>query len=73
MQRYLLFATTLYALPILRPLAQAIGRMGGEARWFIAGPLEGYMHAHERIVRNRREAGELFSGSNVKRLFQLRK
>ena len=69
MQRYLLFATTLYALPILRPLAQAIGRMGGEARWFIAGPLEGYMHAHERIVRNRREAGDfapqaVFSASN---------
>lgn len=69
MQRFLLFATTLYALPILRPLARAIQAAGGEARWFIAGPLQAYMHAEERILRNRREVSEfaplaVFSASN---------
>lgn len=69
MQRFLLFATTLYALPILRPLARAILAAGGEVRWFIAGPLQAYMRPDERILRNRREVGAfapqaVFSASN---------
>jgi len=35
MRHYLLFATELYALPILRPLAAAIRASGGDAAWFL--------------------------------------
>lgn len=34
MAHYLLFATELYALPVLRPLGAAIRAAGGEAAWF---------------------------------------
>lgn len=56
MQRHLLFATTLYALPVLRPLAEAIRASGGEAAWFVASSLAPYMQAGERVLRN---AGEV--------------
>jgi CDP-glycerol glycerophosphotransferase (TagB/SpsB family) len=69
MQHFLLFATTLYALPILRPLARAIRESGGQAAWFVAAPLKRYMAADERILRDidsvRRFApGAVFSASN---------
>lgn len=56
MQRHLLFATTLYALPVLRPLAEAIRESGGEAAWFVASSLAPYMKTGERVLRN---AGEV--------------
>src|SRR6185312_9564967 len=36
MAHYLLFATELYALPVLRPLGAAIRAAGGDAAWFAA-------------------------------------
>ena len=50
MKRYLLFATNLYALPILRPIAQAIAAAGGEAAWFVFAPLAKYMESDERVL-----------------------
>ena len=52
MKRYLLFATNLYALPILRPIAQAIAAIGGEAAWFVFAPLADYMEPDERVLLN---------------------
>lgn len=52
MQHYLLFATTLYALPILRPLADAIRAAGDEVAWFVATPLQPYMRSGERLLRD---------------------
>jgi CDP-glycerol glycerophosphotransferase (TagB/SpsB family) len=43
--RYLLFATELYALPILRPLQAAIRARGGEAAWFL--PKAAAMHLRD--------------------------
>lgn len=56
MQRHLLFATTLYALPVLRPLAEVIRNSGGEPAWFVASSLSPYMTSSERVLRN---AGEV--------------
>ena len=69
MQRFLLFATTLYALPILRPLAQSIRASGGEVGWFVATPLLAYMKSGERLLRdiagvNAFAPGVVFSASN---------
>lgn len=69
MQRFLLFATTLYALPILRPLAAAIHAAGGEARWFIASALAPWMHAEETVLVNEEQVQAfaplaVFSASN---------
>lgn len=52
MKRYLLFATTLYALPILRPIAQAIAAAGGESAWFVSPALNGYMRDDETVFRD---------------------
>ncbi len=52
MKRYLLFATNLYALPILRPMAQAIVASGGEAAWFVVRSLAAYMEPDERLLRD---------------------
>lgn len=51
MKRYLLFATTLYALPILRPIARAIAAAGGESAWFISPALNAYMDDDEKVLR----------------------
>jgi CDP-glycerol glycerophosphotransferase (TagB/SpsB family) len=69
MQRHLLFATTLYALPVLRPLAEAIHASGGEAAWFVASALVPYMKDGERVLRNAGEVKRLapravYSASN---------
>lgn len=69
MQRHLLFATTLYALPVLRPLAEAIRASGGEAAWFVASTLAPYMKTGERVLRNAGEVrafapGVVYSASN---------
>lgn len=48
MRRYLLFATELYALPILRPLQAAIRTAGDEAAWFVPHAMAARLHADER-------------------------
>ncbi|MEP6881489.1 MAG: CDP-glycerol glycerophosphotransferase, partial [Dokdonella sp.] len=52
MKRYLLFATNLYALPILRPIAQAVVASGGEVAWFVVRSLAAYMEPNERLLRD---------------------
>src|SRR5436190_86173 len=69
MQRYLLFANELYALPILRPLAQAIRASQGEVAWFVAARLAKYLNPDERRLRNAAEIhafapAAVFSASN---------
>ncbi|MEO8011124.1 MAG: CDP-glycerol glycerophosphotransferase family protein [Dokdonella sp.] len=46
-RRYLLFATALYALPILRPLAHAIRARGGQVFWCVSAKLVPYLRADE--------------------------
>ncbi len=50
MKRYLLFATTLYALPILRPIARAIAAAGDDCAWFVSPALRSYMGANEPLL-----------------------
>ncbi|MEZ5462035.1 CDP-glycerol glycerophosphotransferase family protein [Dokdonella sp.] len=69
MQRHLLFATTLYALPVLRPLAETIHASGGEAAWFVASELAPYMKEGEQVLRHAREVrrfapSAVYSASN---------
>lgn len=69
MRRYLLFASELYSLPILRPLVAEIRARGDEAAWFVATPLVPYLRADEpRLVdvhAVRRFAPEaIFSANN---------
>lgn len=69
MQHYLLFATELYALPILRPLAQAIVSSGGQVAWSVAAPLVPYLTSDERRLATANEVAEfapraVFSASN---------
>jgi CDP-glycerol glycerophosphotransferase (TagB/SpsB family) len=45
--RYLLYASQVYALAILRPLQEAIRRRGGESAWFFDGPGEQYLRSDE--------------------------
>ncbi|HET9032884.1 MAG TPA: CDP-glycerol glycerophosphotransferase family protein [Dokdonella sp.] len=52
MKRYLLFATTLYALPILRPIARAIAAAGDESAWSVSPALRNYMNADEQVLRD---------------------
>jgi CDP-glycerol glycerophosphotransferase (TagB/SpsB family) len=69
MKRYLLFATTLYALPILRPLARSILARGEQAAWFVSAALAEYLAEDEPILRNHDQVKEfaplaVFSASN---------
>jgi len=50
MTRYLLFATELYGLPVLRPLDAAIRARGGEAAWFAPATFLPHLGAHERLL-----------------------
>jgi CDP-glycerol glycerophosphotransferase (TagB/SpsB family) len=50
MARYLLFATELYALPVLRPLDAAIRASGGETAWFAPSSFERHLTAPERLL-----------------------
>lgn len=52
--RYLLFATELYALPILRPLEAAIRARGGEAAWFLPKAAAAHLHAGEHQLADAR-------------------
>lgn len=47
MRRYLLFATALYALPILRPLARAMRARGDQVYWCVSVKLMPYLTADE--------------------------
>ncbi|HEY0179479.1 MAG TPA: CDP-glycerol glycerophosphotransferase family protein [Dokdonella sp.] len=55
MPRHLLFATELYALPILRPLAAAIRARGGDAAWFVPSAVAAHLRADERRLTRARE------------------
>ncbi len=50
MSHYLLFATELYALPVLRPLGAAIRAAGGEAAWFAPAAFRDHLIDHEQIL-----------------------
>ncbi len=50
MAQYLLFATELYALPVLRPLDAAIRASGGETAWFAPAAFGGHLAAPERLL-----------------------
>jgi hypothetical protein len=50
MDRYLLFATHDYSLPILRPLQQAIRSRGGEAAWLLYGLSGSLLREGERLL-----------------------
>jgi len=50
MAHYLLFATELYALPVLRPLDAAIRAAGDEAAWFAPAAFGGHLVSPERLL-----------------------
>jgi CDP-glycerol glycerophosphotransferase (TagB/SpsB family) len=51
-KRYLLYASEVYALPILRPLQAAIRARGGECAWFFDGPGSAMLeHSERRLSR----------------------
>lgn len=50
MAHYLLFATELYALPVLRPLDAAVRAMGGETAWFAPASFARHLQAPERLL-----------------------
>jgi CDP-glycerol glycerophosphotransferase (TagB/SpsB family) len=51
MRRYLLFGNLPYALPILRPLQNAIRKRGGEAAWFFHGNGAQHLRSDELLLR----------------------
>ncbi|HEX5122569.1 MAG TPA: CDP-glycerol glycerophosphotransferase family protein [Rhodanobacteraceae bacterium] len=50
MSHYLLFATELYALPVLRPLGAAIRAAGGEAAWFAPAAFREHLVDDEQFL-----------------------
>jgi hypothetical protein len=50
MSHYLLFATELYALPVLRPLGAAIRAAGGEAAWFAPAMFREHLAEDEQLL-----------------------
>jgi CDP-glycerol glycerophosphotransferase (TagB/SpsB family) len=54
MDSCLLFATELYALPILRPLAAAAQRAGQRVGWVVPEAVAGYLHEGEPRLRSAR-------------------
>ncbi|MEI7035346.1 CDP-glycerol glycerophosphotransferase family protein [Fulvimonas yonginensis] len=54
MDSCLLFATELYALPILRPLAAAAQRAGQRVGWVVPEAVAGYLRADEPRLRSAR-------------------
>jgi CDP-glycerol glycerophosphotransferase (TagB/SpsB family) len=54
MESCLLFATELYALPILRPLAAAAQRAGQRVGWVVPEAVAGYLQAGETRLRSAR-------------------
>ncbi len=69
MAHYLLFATELYALPVLRPLDAAIRASGGETAWFAPAAFERHLVAPERLLPDigaveRWQPAAVFAASN---------
>jgi CDP-glycerol glycerophosphotransferase (TagB/SpsB family) len=69
MDACLLFATELYALPILRPLAAAARRAGQRTGWVVPDAISGYLHEGEGRLRSARAVRALaphavFSAAN---------
>jgi CDP-glycerol glycerophosphotransferase (TagB/SpsB family) len=56
--RYLLYASEVYALAVLRPLQAAVRRCGGRTAWFFDGPGAHYLEADERRLRDLSEVRE---------------
>jgi hypothetical protein len=56
--RYLLYASQVYALAVLRPLEQVIRRRGGRAAWFFDGPGARYLRPDESRLRTVAEVRE---------------
>lgn len=52
MRRYLLFASQLYSLSILRPLQEAIRKRDGDAAWFLQTGETEYLRPGERLLRS---------------------
>jgi CDP-glycerol glycerophosphotransferase (TagB/SpsB family) len=50
MAHYLLFATELYALPVLRPLGAAIRASGGESAWFAPASFASHLSGPEQLL-----------------------
>ncbi len=50
--RYLLYASEIYALAVLRPLEEAIRLRGGRAAWFFDGPGASYLRPGELQLRD---------------------
>jgi len=50
MAHYLLFATELYALPVLRPLDAAIRASGGESAWFAPASFASHLSEPEQLL-----------------------
>lgn len=55
MKRYLLFGNLPYALPILRPVQDAIRARGGETRWFFHGDGAQYLKPDEARLATARD------------------
>jgi CDP-glycerol glycerophosphotransferase (TagB/SpsB family) len=49
--RYLLYASQIYALAVLRPLQEVIRRRGGRSAWFFDGPGARYLRPDESRLR----------------------
>lgn len=69
MDSCLLFATELYALPILRPLAAAAGRAGLRTGWVVPTSVAAHLHDGEQRLRSARAvrafaADAVFSAAN---------
>ncbi len=69
MAHYLLFATELYALPVLRPLDAAIRAAGDKVAWFAPAAFGRHLAAPERLLSDVDEVAEfrpdaVFAASN---------
>ncbi len=58
-RRYLLYASEVYALAILRPLQAAIRARGGQAAWFFDGPGAEYLRDDEQLLDTVRDVAAL--------------
>ena len=56
--RHLLFASELYAMPILRPIAEAAKKRGDHVRWFVSSRIGAYLQASELRLTDARAVRE---------------
>ncbi len=64
MKACLLFATELYALPILRPLDRAARRAGIDTAWVVPDAVAAHLRGDERRLRSRREVRHFNANAN---------